>query len=195
MLTALGLSLNTVKRYARASEPGRMIRAPRYRPTLVDPYRDHLRARRAQDPAVPVHQLLTEIREQGYRGSMNLLYRYITQGRVEADRPQLSPKRVARLLLTRPAALSDSQRLLLAGHQDQDDQEANVWPGRLNTPPPPDPAQLTATDRHHRMCDRAECATEPLYLQSLASRMVTRQDRREFASTHLSAVTNPKIVG
>ena len=69
----LGLSLNTVKRYARATEPGRMIRAPRYRPTLVDPYRDHLRARRAQDPAVPVWRLLAEIREQGYSGSMNLL--------------------------------------------------------------------------------------------------------------------------
>ena len=109
----LGLSLNTVKRYARAAEPERMIRAPRYRPTLVDPYRDHLRARRAADPAVPVCRLLAEIREQGYTGSMNLLYRYITQGRVEADRPHLSPKRVARLLLTRPAALSGSQQALL----------------------------------------------------------------------------------
>ncbi len=68
-----------------------MIRAPQYRATLVDPYRDHLRARRASDPAVPVWQLLAEIREQGYPGSMNLLYRYITQGRVEADRPHLSP--------------------------------------------------------------------------------------------------------
>ena len=76
-----GLSLNTVKRYARAAEPARMIRAPRYRPTLVDPYRGHLRARQAQDPAVPVHQLLAEIREQGYNGSVNLLYRYITHGR------------------------------------------------------------------------------------------------------------------
>jgi transposase len=109
----LGLSLNTVKRYARATEPARMIRAPRYRPTLVDPYRDHLRARRAQDPAVPVYQLLAEIREQGYSGSMNLLYRYITQGRVESDRPHLSPKRVTRLLLTRPGALSGSQQALL----------------------------------------------------------------------------------
>ena len=109
----LGLSLNTVKRYARAAEPERMIRAPRYRATLVDPYRDHLRARRAADPAVPVHQLLAEIREQGYPGSMNLLYRYITQGRVEADRPHLSPRRVARMLLTRPDALSDSQHALL----------------------------------------------------------------------------------
>jgi hypothetical protein len=52
----LGLSLNTVKRYARAAEPERMIRAPRYRATMVDPYRDHLRARRAADPAVPVWQ-------------------------------------------------------------------------------------------------------------------------------------------
>ena len=111
----LGLSLNTVKRYARAAEPGRMIRAPKYRATLVDPYRDHLRARRAADPAVPVWQLLAEIREQGYTGSMNLLYRYITQGRVEADRPHLSPRRVTRLLLTRPDALSDSQQTLLGG--------------------------------------------------------------------------------
>ena len=92
-----------------------MIRAPKYRATLVDPYRDHLRARRAADPAVPVWQLLAEIREQGYPGSMNLLYRYITQGRVEADRPHLSPKSVTRLLLTRPDALSDSQQTLLAG--------------------------------------------------------------------------------
>ena len=109
-----GLSLNTIKRYARAAEPERMIRAPRYRATMVDPYRDHLRARRAADPAVPVWQLPAEIREQGYPGSMNLLYRYITQGRVEADRPHLSPRRVTRLLLTRPGALSDSQQTLLA---------------------------------------------------------------------------------
>jgi len=110
----LGLSLNTVKRYARAAEPGRMIRAPKYRATLVDPYRDHLRARRAGDPAVPVQRLLSEIRELGYAGSMILLYRNITQGRVEADRPHLSPRRVARLLLTRPDALSDGQRSLVS---------------------------------------------------------------------------------
>ena len=110
----LGLSLNTVKRYARAAEPERMIRAPKYRPTLVDPYRDHLRARRAADPAVPVQTLLAEIREMGYPGSMNLLYRYITQGRVESDRPHLSPRRVARLVLTRPDALSDAQQALLS---------------------------------------------------------------------------------
>ena len=92
-----------------------MIRAPRYRATMVDPYRDHLRARRAADPAVPIWQLLAEIREQGYPGSVNLLYRYITQGRAGADRPHLSPRRVTRLPLARPDVLSDSQQTLLAG--------------------------------------------------------------------------------
>jgi transposase len=111
----LDLALNTVKRYARADRPERLQRAPQYRPTLVDPYRDHLRKRRAEDPAVPVQQLLREIRELGYQGSSNLLVRYITQGRVEADRPHLSPRRAARLLLTRPASLTGGQHETLAG--------------------------------------------------------------------------------
>jgi len=87
-----GLSPNSIKRCARAAEPERMIRAPGYRPTLAGPYRDHLRARRAADPAVRVQTLLAEIRELGYSGSMNLLYRHFTQGRVEADQQHLSSK-------------------------------------------------------------------------------------------------------
>ena len=39
------------------------------RPTLVNPYRDHLRKRRAGDPAVPVQRLLREIRELGYQAA------------------------------------------------------------------------------------------------------------------------------
>ncbi|MGW4641137.1 ISL3 family transposase [Sphaerisporangium sp. NPDC004334] len=102
----LGLALNTVKRYARVSEPERLVRVPKYRPTLVDPFRDHLRRRRAEDPAVPVQQLLVEIKKLGYTGSQNLLYRYINQGRVECDRPAISPKRLAGLLLTEPSKLT-----------------------------------------------------------------------------------------
>jgi transposase len=109
----LNLALNTVKRYARVPEPDRLIRAPQYRPTLVDPYRDHLRARREQNPAVPVTRLFDEIRQLGYTGSFNLLYRYITQGRVEADHPALSPKRVTGLLLTHPDHLRDDHRELI----------------------------------------------------------------------------------
>ncbi len=106
----LNPALNTVKRYDRVAEPERLIRAPEYRPTLVDPYRDHLRQRRLEDPAVPVTHLLQEIRELGYTGSSNLLVRYINPGRVEADRPALSPRRLARYLLTRPDRLKDHQR-------------------------------------------------------------------------------------
>jgi predicted DNA-binding transcriptional regulator AlpA len=106
----LNLALNTVKRYARIPEPERLVRAPQYRPTLVDPFRDYLRQRRQDDPAVPVLQLLKEIRDLGYTASQNLLYRYITQGRVECDRPAISPRRLTRYLLTLPERLKDHQR-------------------------------------------------------------------------------------
>ena len=111
----LNLSLNTVKRYDRASEPERLQRVPKYRPTLVDPHRDYLRKRRAEEPGVPVQHLLREIRELGYQGSSNLLVRYINQGRAEGDRPHLSPRRAARILLTRPDRLTAGQHERLAG--------------------------------------------------------------------------------
>jgi hypothetical protein len=98
----LNLSLNTVKRYDQASEPERLQRVPKYRPTLAGPQRDYLRKHRAEEPGVPVQQLLREIRERGYQGSSNLLVRYIHQRRLEGDRPHLSPRRAARILLTRP---------------------------------------------------------------------------------------------
>lgn len=109
----LQLGLNTVKRYARASEPNRLRRAPQYRPTLVDPYREYLRRRRAEDPAAGASQLFGEIRTLGYPGSLNLLYRYITQGRVEADRLPISPRRLSGILLTGPGKLRDEQSELL----------------------------------------------------------------------------------
>jgi transposase len=110
----LGLSLNTVKRYDRASEPERLQRVPKYKPTLVDPYRDYLRKRRAEEPGVAVQQLLREIRERGYQGSSNLLVRYINQGRLDGDRPHLSPRQATRLLLTRPDRLTGGQQETLA---------------------------------------------------------------------------------
>nr|WP_274919664.1 ISL3 family transposase [Streptomyces sp. WZ-12] len=109
----LGLALNTVKRYARIPEPTALRIAPQYRPTLVDPYRDHLRARRAADPAVPVTHLLREIRELGYTGSANLLVRYLNHGRAEGDRPVTTPRRATRLLLTRPEHLRTKETTLL----------------------------------------------------------------------------------
>jgi len=106
----LGLSLNTVKRYDRASEPERLQRVPKYRPTLVDPYRDYLRRRREEEPGVPVQQLLREIRERGYPGSSNLLVRYINQGRLDTERPHIAPRKATQILLTNPENLPGDQR-------------------------------------------------------------------------------------
>jgi transposase len=60
-----------------------------------------------------VLQLFREIKELGYTGSLNLLYRYITQGRAEGDRPVITPRRLARLLLTHPDNLRDKDTALL----------------------------------------------------------------------------------
>lgn len=100
----------TLRPHARTADP-RI--APAYRPTLVDPYRDHLRARRAADPAIPVTQLLREIRELGYTVSANLLVRYLNQGRAEGDHRVTTPRHARRLLLTDPENLRPRGATLL----------------------------------------------------------------------------------
>jgi transposase len=106
----LGWALNTVKRYARAESAEALRRPPQYRRTLVDPYRDHLRRRLAEQPGVPVTRLLAEIRDQGYPGSANLLVRYLNQGRTDPERVPPSPRRLAAWLMTRPGNLPEHRR-------------------------------------------------------------------------------------
>ena len=110
----LQLALNTVKRYARADRPERMLRVPKYRASLVDPNREHLRKRRAEDPAAPVKHLFEQIKALGFTGCLNLLHKYINQGRADADRSHISPRRLARMILTRPDNLTTEHRDLLA---------------------------------------------------------------------------------
>lgn len=89
----------TLRPHARTADPA-------HRPGLpADPYRDHLRARRAADPAIPVTQLLREILELGYTVSANLLVRYLNQGHAGGDRPVTTPRHASRLLLTDPENL------------------------------------------------------------------------------------------
>ena len=106
----LGLALNTVKRYSRAPEPDSLRRPPQYRPGLVDPYRDHLRARRAAEPGVPVRQLFAEIKALGYQGGLNLLYRYVNEGRLAGDRVAVSGRKLTGWIMSRPSELSDAHR-------------------------------------------------------------------------------------
>jgi hypothetical protein len=106
----LGWAMNTVKRYARAATAEDLVRPPRFGPTLVDPYRDHLRQRLALDPNVPTTRLLAEIREQGYPGSANLLVRYLSQGRADTERIVPAPRRLVSWIMTRPAQLPERER-------------------------------------------------------------------------------------
>ncbi|MEU2777485.1 hypothetical protein ABZ646_32480 [Streptomyces sp. NPDC007162] len=63
---------------------------------------EHLCKRRAEDPAVPVQHLVEEIKALGFAGCLNLLHKYLNQGRADADRSHISPRRLARKILTRP---------------------------------------------------------------------------------------------
>ncbi|MET8311843.1 hypothetical protein [Micromonospora sp. NPDC005173] len=47
-------------------------------------------------------RLLSEVREQGYTGSANLLVRYLNQGRAHAERTPPSPRRLVAWLMTPP---------------------------------------------------------------------------------------------
>ncbi|WP_405682072.1 transposase [Streptomyces sp. NBC_00057] len=106
----LNLALNTVKRYARAPEPDRLRRPPQYRTCLVDPYREHLRRRRTEESGVPVKHLFEEIRALGYTGSLNLLHKYLNQGRHESERITPFLRRLTSWITTRPGNLSDKRR-------------------------------------------------------------------------------------
>lgn len=169
----LNLALNAVKRYAREPEPECLIGAPAYRPTLADPYREHLRKRRAEDPAVPTLQLLTEIKALGYTDSQNLFYRYITQGRVESARSHLSPRRAARLLVTKPENLSEKDQQL-AGNPIATRPEMTALTGAFA----PTPATGAAQRRAARRADHRGPRRRPAPPPSLHRRPGLRQRRR-----------------
>jgi transposase len=53
------------------------------------------------------------IKDQGSTGCLNLLHKYINQGRADADRSHVSPRRLARMLLTMPDNLKAEHQHLL----------------------------------------------------------------------------------
>lgn len=86
--------MNTVKRYARADQPERMLRIPKYRAGPVDPYRAHQRKHRSEDPAVPVRHLFEEIKALRFTRRLNLLHQYINEGRADTGRSHISERRL-----------------------------------------------------------------------------------------------------
>lgn len=90
-----------------------MLRVPKYQACLVDPYREHVRKRRSEDPGVPVQHLFDEIKALGFTDCLNLLHKYINQGHADAGRSHISPRRLALMLLTRSDNLKPVQHELL----------------------------------------------------------------------------------
>lgn len=113
VMARLNLSRNCVKKYARADTAEELITGPRYSTTLVDPFRDYLRHRRTQDPTATTLTLLAEIKAMGYQGGSTLLYRYLGQGRAEAEHPPPSPRRLAGWIATHPDQLGPVSALRL----------------------------------------------------------------------------------
>lgn len=112
-MTRLHLSRNTVKKYAAAEHAEQLIHGPKYSTTLVDPFRDYLRERRAQEPTVTTWTLLGEIKAMGYQGGSTLLYRYLGQGRADGEHPPPSPRRLTSWITTDPADLTPSRQTRL----------------------------------------------------------------------------------
>ncbi|WP_051757307.1 hypothetical protein [Nocardia sp. NRRL WC-3656] len=84
--------------------------SPYYRAGVVGPYRDHLRHRRTEQPAVPVLHLFHKIKALGYTGRPDLLHKYLNQGRAENDRIIPSPPRLTSWIMSRPAVLHAGRR-------------------------------------------------------------------------------------
>ncbi|WP_406424351.1 hypothetical protein [Streptomyces sp. NBC_00842] len=80
----------------------RPARSPRQEIPSAWPYHEHLRRRRTEESGVPVKHLFEEIRALGYTRSLNLLHKYLNQGRHESDRIMPSPRRLTSWITTRP---------------------------------------------------------------------------------------------
>ncbi|MEU6711699.1 ISL3 family transposase [Nonomuraea sp. NPDC046802] len=113
IMRRLHLSRNTVKKYAAAERAEQLIHGPKYSTTLVDPFRDYLRKRRAIEPSVATWTLLGEIKAMGYQGGSTLLYRYLGQGRADGEHLPPTPRRLTRWITTNPAKLTASQQTRL----------------------------------------------------------------------------------
>ncbi|GAB3673793.1 transposase [Saccharopolyspora sp. NPDC049426] len=59
-------------------------------------------------------RLFDEITALGYTGSLNLLHKYLNQGREQGDRIIPSPRRLASWIMSRPADLPEQRRAHLA---------------------------------------------------------------------------------
>ncbi|GLZ02481.1 transposase [Actinoplanes sp. NBRC 103695] len=118
----LGLDIQTVRRFADATSTEQLLANTR-RESLIDPYKAHLH-QRWNDGCTDTAILHSEIREQGFRGSVQTLRRYlqplrpIEDGtrrhlRAPSTPPAPKPRRVAKWIMSDPAKIRpEDQRKL-----------------------------------------------------------------------------------
>jgi len=110
----LGLDRKTVRRFARAGSVAELQSAHPTRPSILDPYTDHLQQRWAGGVTDAV-ALTGEITALGYRGSVKTVRRYLQplrSGPVTTPRPPTPPtvREVTGWLTRHPDSLTDDER-------------------------------------------------------------------------------------
>ena len=129
---AVGLAVNTVRKYAAAESfpvPGRQ----RPRPSILDPYLAHLRARFAEGCTSP-RVLWREVRAVGFPGTDKQVHRWLAQHRRAAAAPPAGPDQPPALppatqlawLLVQPVAALSADDAATAARVEQDGEAASV---------------------------------------------------------------------
>jgi transposase len=115
----LGLSRNTVRRFARAGSPEELLvnDGTGRRASILDDYVPYLRER-WNSGCTNAAQLWQEIRERGYQGSCRQVRGYLARFRATGDipAPASAPPKVRAVtgwIMTRPDRLADTDRATL----------------------------------------------------------------------------------
>jgi transposase len=115
----LGLARNTVRRFARATDPGQLLvhDGTGRRPSILEEHIPYLH-QRWNDGCTDATRLWREIRARGYRGGYSRVRDYLTPFRDAAAAPTPAPqppkaKKVTSWLMTDPARLAADDRAQL----------------------------------------------------------------------------------
>ncbi len=106
----LGLALNTVKRYARASEPDQLRRPPYYRACLVAPFPRPLAAASHRTARCPGPSRVPRDQSARLHRRPEPAAQIPQPGRAESDRICPSPRRLTSWIMSRPTDLPARRR-------------------------------------------------------------------------------------
>jgi transposase len=119
----LGLSRNTVNRFAAAASADELLVKATTRPGKLDRYKPYLRRRWNEGITSPA-ALHAELQAKGWRGSIQAVERYVRPFRAMTAAPPPAPvipatRQITRWLLSRPDSLDADEQQQLAGLQDR----------------------------------------------------------------------------